>query len=1308
MIALNNARLQSLLDKAKKKERKYEWLQAADVYTKVINLLEEKNVLKTAELQEKIGYCYFRAAFQAQQPEQNKKRVNNAIKAYDAAVNFLEQNMAKGHKIEIMHNKGWILFLRSWLENDLPKKKNLLDEWWELESNNFTIYDEIDDPVSKGKIFNDLLELSAIDRFFVTTDNLELTKIAEECIRLGEKTINILSKENNIHELARAFCWTTWYYGFALLYRLMEDKRDEIGIKALNYSRKAIQLSQKTKDAWLIGWSNNAAAFYRTNYKEDFEIASTNTAIFLEQGMTAQDNYMLSVGYMMKGWDFDGPAYIEEDPDKQREGYKAALNCYEKARNVSDLSNFFVVRLMSRSNIASELEKLASFETNLETKRSLLKQIIKITSENLELAPEWSQHIYQTFEFLSISLLRLSETLIDVKKKQHSLSTALKYGEKSLILVEKFIPLNYYLRGYFNLLVTQIKIAIAELEQDNERKTSLLEDAVLSAQKGLLFFKKNQVDSSKERKLVEQGNSQYQTAKILFKLYSLTRKDDLVSRAIELYNNAIENFKKTNYYSNSAECYWQKAKIHDQLSEYLDSSRNYEFASQAYLRASEKLPKLEDFYANHSRYMQAWNEIEQAKYDHSRENYLQAKNHYEKAGRIHEKLDDWNYLSSNYFAWAKLEQAEESSRTDKTQVAIEDFQEAIKYFKETETNIKTKINENPTAEEQDLLNRIMKASDLRQKYCHARILMEKAKLLGREGNYFDSSISYGKAAETISAIVEKIDVEIERKELEYLSILCQAWEKMANAEEKTSSESYLAAAELFDQAKEHCYTKKGSLWALGNSTFCKGLASGLRYKTSMNLKENALAKQYIKDSASSYSEAGFRNASEYAKATLRLFDAYAFMNQAETEIDPEKKTKQYQMAENLLQIAAGSFMKAKQPEKKVQVQNILANVKEEKELAVSLSQVMQAPTIASSTSAFSAPTPSSEISVGLESFEHANVQANLVTTVKQVKVGESFCLSVEFVNAGREPALLLRVDDFVPGDFVVVKKPEIYRLEESTLNMKGKQIAALKLVEAKLVLQPSKKGKYQLNPKVIYLDERGQNKSLQLKTLEIQVEEVILEDRVTTGTEELDSLLLGGIPEEYAVVLSGPPCDERELVIKNFLKAGAKQKEVTFYITTEATELETMLDNPNFFLFLCNPKPKTKVPDLPNVHRLQSKADITNLGIALTKANRNIDQTVTQKRICVEILSDVLVKHGINTMREWISGLITDMGAKGFTMLAVLDSEIHTPEQSKAVLHLFDGEISILQSDDPLDCKKSILVKKLRNQDYIKNPICLT
>ena len=90
------------------------------------------------------------------------------------------------------------------------------------------------------------------------------------------------------------------------------------------------------------------------------------------------------------------------------------------------------------------------------------------------------------------------------------------------------------------------------------------------------------------------------------------------------------------------------------------------------------------------------------------------------------------------------------------------------------------------------------------------------------------------------------------------------------------------------------------------------------------------------------------------------------------------------------------------------------------------------------------------------------------------------------------------------------------------------------------------------------------------------------------------------------------------------------------------------------------------------------------------------------------VRSDVLLDYGAKSTRKWISELITDLGSKGFTILAVMDPSMHPADQSNAVLNLFDGEISITQTRDPLECKKSIRVEKLRNQDYIKNPICIT
>ncbi|MEJ2241576.1 MAG: ATPase domain-containing protein [Candidatus Bathyarchaeota archaeon] len=1303
---MQNTKVESLLEKAKEMTKRYEWLQAVDYYKKTSILFSKNNnFFKAGEIHEKIAFCYFRAALQAQQIEQNKFRANKAIKAHEVAINFFKKIRDQNKKARILHNKGWILFLRSWLESDPKKKKKMFNEWWKLETNNLKTYDKVVDLQYVGKIYNDLLELSSYDRFSFGTDYLEVNKMAEEYVNLGEKAIKILSKENNSYELARSYCWTSWYYGIYLLFNLMPNKRDEFGKKSLIYSKKAVNLSQVIGDALLLGWSYSSASLITFAYENDLLSSIEYNDKAVKQGITTKDNLLLAITMFVKANRIFNQSTAIEDPEKQKESLKKVLKYNEKFKKFSDLSNFLFFRFVSRNSITGDLNNLASYETNLEARRIIFEKIIKTAKENLSLVPEGYQNLSWTYISLSEAFFNLSKILSSSNKK-HNLLEALIYREKAIGLYERFFPRVYSVRSVLYRKKAQIQIALAKINENRVKKSELLDSAIFSSENSLKLLEKINVDYSQDWIVAVHGHRQYQLGRILHQLYSLTKKETLIIKAIELYDNSIENYKKAKHHSNLAESFWQKAKINDQLNKRVLAAKNYDFASKAYLKASEKMPKLKKFYLNLSVYMQAWAEIENAKYHHLREEYYKARINYEKAAVLHKKLDNWNYLFANYNALAEIENAEELSRMEKPQESIEKFQRAIENFQKTKKYIKTKIGENSNTEEKYFITRILKASEIRNKYCQARILMEEAKLLDRDGKYLDSSVSYVKAAQIISVIAEKIENEAEHKELKYVEILCQAWEKMAIAEERSSSESYLEAAELFEQAKDLCYTKKASLWALGNSNFCRGLAAGLEYKTSLDLADHSRAKGFIKIASTDYLQAGFNNASEYANATLRLFDAYLYINKAESELDQQIRAKQYQMVEKLLQVDIDSFTKAKQPEKAANVKEIIANVREEKELAFSLSQVMKVPTIASSTSSFSAPATTNESSVGLDSFEHANVQANLVAGLVEVKVGESFCYSIEFVNAGREPALLLRVENFVHSDFVVVKKPEIYRIEDTTLIMKGKQIQPLKFVEVKLTLQPSKEGEYQLNPKVHYLDELGQNNSLQLKPLKIKVNQMVLPDRISTGTDELDSLMFGGIPREYAVVLTGSPSDERESIIKNFLEAGIKNDEIVFYISSEANNLKS-LENPNFILFFCNPKPKTMVPNQPNIYRLRSKTDLTNLSISLAKAYRKIDQS-KNKRICIRTVSDVLVDYGTKATRKWISELITDLGAKGFTLLAVMDPKEHPLDQATTVMNLFDGEINITQSSDPLDCKKSILVKKLRNQDYIKNPICLT
>jgi len=214
------------------------------------------------------------------------------------------------------------------------------------------------------------------------------------------------------------------------------------------------------------------------------------------------------------------------------------------------------------------------------------------------------------------------------------------------------------------------------------------------------------------------------------------------------------------------------------------------------------------------------------------------------------------------------------------------------------------------------------------------------------------------------------------------------------------------------------------------------------------------------------------------------------MDDAKREKEPEKKARLYAMAEKVLQSSAGSFMKAEHPEKMEQVQRLLEKVKEERELALSLNEMLHAPSVVSTTATFVTPPPTSENAVGLERFEHADVQANIIARQKELKIGESLNLEIELVNAGKGSALLIKIADIVPRDFEVQQIPERYRAEDSYLNMKGKRLDPLKTEEVKVILTPKAQGEFQLKPKVLYIDENGKYKSHVPEPVTITVKEL--------------------------------------------------------------------------------------------------------------------------------------------------------------------------------------------------------------------------
>jgi len=488
--------------------------------------------------------------------------------------------------------------------------------------------------------------------------------------------------------------------------------------------------------------------------------------------------------------------------------------------------------------------------------------------------------------------------------------------------------------------------------------------------------------------------------------------------------------------------------------------------------------------------MQAWSEIEKAKQLHAEKEYRTAKECYEKVSDLHKSTQRWNHLSFNYLAWARLEEAEDQSRREETEEARELFQQAANLFAEAQKSIKTALEKIENRDEKENAAELMKASSVRREYCLGRIALEEAKILDRKGNHVASYREYASAAKTFQRVFDDMEDESDRQEIKPIICLCRAWEMMTRAEAEASPDLYLEASRLFEEAKENSIDEKSKVLALGHSRFCKALEAGARYEDTRDTEFYSTAKKHIEAATNYYIKAGFINAPEYAKATYMLLDAYMYMHQAETEAEPTRKAQYYQMAEKLLQASAGSYIKARHPEKNEQIQRLLENIKEKRQLTMSLSEILHAPTIASTTTSFSTPSQTREQAVGLERFENADIQANLMPHDQEARIGETIRLKIDLVNAGKGGAQLIKVAELLQEGIELVEKPEVYHVEDGGLNMKGRNLGPLRTEEISLVLKPLDKGTFQIKPRILYLDEAGKYNSYEPEPATIVVKEL--------------------------------------------------------------------------------------------------------------------------------------------------------------------------------------------------------------------------
>ena len=734
----------------------------------------------------------------------------------------------------------------------------------------------------------------------------------------------------------------------------------------------------------------------------------------------------------------------------------------------------------------------AGKENDSKKKRELAEKALGAISECHELA-KLSGYTWQILvaDFLEAgSLSELAKIESDVDRRRALLEKAVDCATKSVKVFEKWDAGMTYNLAINHMNLADILCDLAEATADHKSKIRALNEAIGLKRKAQEEFAAGMTKSlmtNDPASHYTMGYSQGDLGRRYLSLFEIAPDSNDLNCAIECFEEASDSYLRAGQPSRAAECLWEAARANDRLGEHLKSSERFDEASKQYREASEKIRSLGQFYKNQSLYMDAWSEIEKARYHHARQEPASAREHYDRAADLHESTGKWSYLSSNYSAWAQVENAEDLSQKEKCKESIDAFTEASRLFKNSKSKMQEQLAKIEDSDEKQMVGRLIGAADNRRELCKARISLEEARLLDKGGNLSSASEKYGLAAEMFTKIKQRLTTEQDRKEIELMITLSRAWKAMAKAEAESSPIPYAEAAHLFDDAKNLSLSDKAKNLAMGHSRFCKALAAGVQFADTGDASLYSTATQHLESASKYYLKADMSTASDYAKASKLLFDSYVYMNKASKEENQDKKAKLCAMAEKMLEASASSYGLADQPGKRDLVLRLLRKAKEDREFAASLTDIFRAPDFASTTMVFSTPTPTLENATGLEMFENANVQATLIARPMDVNVGESLDLEIELVNAGRGSAQLIKLLSPVPNGFTLREEPKSYRMEDDYLNLRGKRLDPLMTEEITLALKPTHPGEFALKPRILYLDEGGKYKSHEPEPMRVTV-----------------------------------------------------------------------------------------------------------------------------------------------------------------------------------------------------------------------------
>jgi len=1091
--------LEALMQRAKGLCSQYAWEEAGALYSKALEHISEDDLMKKAILKESLGYSVHRHAFQAKTPEEFSGRIRSSLETYGAAEKDFKASSDSTAGARAARCRAMQSYLRFWLEPEAAEKRKHVSGAWSQAKTALESFLKTKDYAELGKTCSDAFLAMVLSYDFEpgVAERASMLSDATRYVReAAEHAVEPRQHAENLVQLAGCLeASTTSLPQTPAQHEEAYNRAHAAWLKACEVDEEAAVLESTKADLW---FGLDAATCGLQGAPTSGETLRTVCEMQLTAAQKADDRLATGTAKSVRaGLMVWGTARME-NPDEFERAVEEIERVSEDVRRefgiISFISPDYFTGHWTSSPSSPWTYAMRSWrEMDPQKRRSIASQGLERARQEFPFAQKtgYPYVVASSHWSMGFLLLEVARCEVNPERKRTLLCESVKHHDETIAAEDAYNRSQSWNRGVARVYMAWTEAELAAVTEDLGERIRLLRSSASRTGKGLELCEESyhNLNITYDPDILTMlGLFWRDYGKVLRLCWEHGRDNKDLESACAAFERAAEIQSEVGVFSRAAESYWEAARTYDIAGSHTRASNRFDRAAESYTRASRETKPLKGYFEDYAQYMQGWSEIEKAKHCRSRQEPSPAREHFRKAAEIHASTQRWRWLASNYSAWAQVENGEDLSQKEDSKASIDAFKDAARLFRESKKALLEQLSQITSSDLKQMVTELTQAADDRRDLCEARAVIEAARLLDREVKMTDASERYGQGAEMLQRILGRVTSEQDRKDISLNLTLANAWKAMARAEAETSPELYQEAARLFDEAKDLSPGEKARYLAIGNSRFCKALEAGARFEDTGEQPLYAAAADNLESAARHYMKAGQEKAAEYARASKLLFDAYVQIGVASKESGQEKKAALYAVSEKILEAAANSFEKAGQPGKKAQILRLHERVRRDRELAVSLTQVLRAPEVASASVGFSSPTH--EAPVGLDRFEHADIQATMIIRPKDMHVGEDLRLDIELVNAGRGPAQLTKVDGVVPPGFDVQTVPDKYRIEDSYLNMRGRRLGSMKTEDIKLILRPTARGTYVMKPRVLYVDESGKYKSHEAEPVTITVKEL--------------------------------------------------------------------------------------------------------------------------------------------------------------------------------------------------------------------------